>query len=83
MPFDGGMEDPQEEVYTRCHGKICQIKKKHGEMRFKDLVSFNVVMLEKQGKKFQIDHNSLITLLFKARYFLNCDHNSLIVTLII
>lgn len=59
------------------------IKKKHGGMRFKDLASFNLVMLGKQGRKFQIDHNSLITRLFKARYFLNCDHNSLIVTVII
>jgi len=42
-------------------------------MGFKDLASFNVAMLEKQGWRFQTDVDSLVTRLFKAWYFPNCD----------
>ena len=42
-------------------------------MGFKDLTSFNVVMLGKQGWKFQVDNTSLVSRLFKARYFDQCD----------
>jgi len=42
-------------------------------MGFKDLTSFNVAMLGKQGWKFQTHLSILVTRLFKARYFPNCD----------
>lgn len=47
------------------------VRKNHGGMSFKDLTSFNVAMLGKQGCKFQTDHTSLVTRLFKAHYFPN------------
>jgi hypothetical protein len=49
------------------------VHKNFGGMGFKDLTSFNVAMLGKQGWRFQTDPSSLVTQLFKARYFLNSD----------
>jgi len=46
---------------------------KHGGMGFKYFASYNVAMLGKQGYKFQLDRNSLVTRLFKVRHFLNSD----------
>jgi hypothetical protein len=43
--------------------------KNHGGMGFKDLTAFNLAMLGKQGWKLQTDTNSLISRIFKARYF--------------
>jgi hypothetical protein len=43
--------------------------KSHGGMGFKDLTAFNLPMLGKQGWKFQTDTDSLVSRLFKARYF--------------
>jgi len=42
-------------------------------MGFKDLTSFNVAMFGEQGWKFQVDNTSLVSRLFKARYFPQCD----------
>ena len=42
-------------------------------MGFEDLTYFYVAMLGKQGWKFQTDNASLVTCLFKARYFPNRD----------
>jgi hypothetical protein len=44
-----------------------------GGTGFKDLTSFNVAMLGKQGWRFQTDSSSLVCRLFKARYFPNSD----------
>ena len=44
-----------------------------GGMGFKDLTSFNVTMLKKQGWRFQTDSSSLVCRLFKDRYFPNSD----------
>jgi len=49
------------------------VHKFFGGMGLKDLSSFNVAMLGKQGWKFQTDTNSFVTRLFKARYFPNGD----------
>jgi ribonuclease HI len=38
-------------------------------MGFKDLTAFNLAMLGKQGWKFQTDTDSLVSRIFKARYF--------------
>jgi hypothetical protein len=43
--------------------------KNHGGMGFKDLSVFNLAMLGKQGWKFQTDPTSLVSRIFKARYF--------------
>jgi len=42
-------------------------------MGFKDLTCFNVAMSGKQGWRFQNDSSSLVSSLFKARYFPNTD----------
>jgi len=49
------------------------VYKNHGGIGFKDLTSFNVAMLGKQGWKFQTDVDSIVTKLFKVRYFPNND----------
>jgi hypothetical protein len=41
----------------------------HGGMGFKDLTAFKLAMLGKQGWKFQTDTDSLVSCIFKARYF--------------
>jgi hypothetical protein len=38
-------------------------------MGFKDLAAFNVAMLGKQGWKFQTEPDTLVSRVFKARYF--------------
>ena len=43
----------------------------HGGMGFKDLSVFNLAMLGKQGWKFITEADSLVTRIFKARYFPN------------
>ena len=43
--------------------------KSQGGMGFKDLSAFNLAMLGKQGWKFQTEPESLVSHIFKARYF--------------
>lgn len=45
------------------------MRKVHGGMGFKDLSAYNLAMLGKQGWKFQTNPDSMVALLFKARYF--------------
>jgi hypothetical protein len=45
--------------------------KTNGGMGFKDLTAFNLAMLGKQGWKLLTEPNSLVSRLFKARYFPN------------
>lgn len=45
------------------------IHKRYGGMGFKDLAAFNVAMLGKQGWKFQTESDTLVSKVFKARYF--------------
>jgi len=58
------------------------VHKNNGDMGFKDLKYFNISMLHKQWWKLQTDKHSLVSRLFKARYFPNnnyfgsrIDHN--------
>jgi hypothetical protein len=43
--------------------------KTHGGMGFKDLLAFNLAMLGKQAWKFLSEPQSLVSRIFKARYF--------------
>jgi hypothetical protein len=43
--------------------------KSRGGMGFKDLTAFNLAMLAKQGWKFLSEPHSLVTCIFKTRYF--------------
>jgi hypothetical protein len=52
--------------------KLC-IHKNYGGMGFKSLKAFNFAMLGKQAWKMFTDPGALITRLFKAKYFPNCD----------
>ncbi|RHN71289.1 putative reverse transcriptase zinc-binding domain-containing protein [Medicago truncatula] len=45
------------------------IHKIHGGLGFKDLSAFNLAMLGKQGWKFLTEPHSLVSRIFKARYF--------------
>jgi len=45
------------------------VPKVHGGMGFKDLSAFNLAMLGKQGWKFLSEPDSLVSCIFKARYF--------------
>jgi len=49
------------------------VHKNFGGMGFKDLTSFNMAILGRQGWRFQTDLNSLVSCLFKARYFPTSD----------
>jgi hypothetical protein len=45
------------------------VHKNEGGMGFKNLTAFNLAMLSKQGWQLMTNHNSLVSRLFKARYF--------------
>jgi hypothetical protein len=49
------------------------VHKNSGGMGFKDLTAFNLAMLGKQGWKIQSQPDSLVSRLFKARYFPNSN----------
>jgi hypothetical protein len=49
------------------------VHKNNGGMGFKDLIAFNAAMLGKQAWKFITDGNSLVSGLFKSRYFPQSD----------
>jgi hypothetical protein len=50
------------------------VHKNHGGMGFKDLAAFNVAMLGKQGWQLQIESDSLVSRIFKARYYPNSSY---------
>jgi hypothetical protein len=47
--------------------------KKDGSMSFKNLSVFNVAMLGKQGCRIMTNPNTLISRLYKAKYYPHCD----------
>lgn len=48
--------------------------KVHGGMSFKDLSAFKLAMPDKQGWKFQTQPQSLVSRIFKSRYFPSCSY---------
>jgi len=60
----------QREINWLSWEKLSMHKTNEG-MGFEDLTTFNLAMLGKQGWKFLTEPNSLVSRLFKARYFLN------------
>jgi hypothetical protein len=49
------------------------VSKDYGGIGFKNLQAFNLALLGKQAWNLVTKSESLITKLFKARYFPNCD----------
>ncbi|CAN1729936.1 LINE-1 reverse transcriptase homolog [Linum perenne] len=49
------------------------VKKRNGGLGFKDLHAFNLAMVGKQGWKLMMDQDSLVTKIFKAKYFPKVD----------
>lgn len=50
-----------------------------GDMRFKNLSSFNYTMLGKQACSVMTNPENLVTILYKAKYFLKCDFLDLVI----
>jgi hypothetical protein len=50
------------------------VHKNDGAMGFKDLTTFNVAMLGKQGWQLQTNSESLVSKIFKARYYPNSTY---------
>ena len=69
----GGDKLGRKEKYTRKIGVFLTLPKKEGGMGFKDLRSFNLAMLAKQGWRWLQDKSFLLNSCFKAKYFPRCD----------
>ena len=52
--------------------KMC-VPKSYGGLGFKLLKPFNLALLAKQGRGLQLANNSLVYIVFQARYFKICD----------
>jgi len=49
------------------------VHKIHGGMRFKEPIDFNLFLLGKQGRNLQLKPYSLVSHLFKGRYYPRCN----------
>jgi hypothetical protein len=62
------MGEPTIVAYIGCLGERFSMHKNYGGMGFKDLTTFNLAILGKQGWNFQTELNYLDSRIFKARY---------------
>ena len=70
--FWWGQVGEERKIHWKNWGFLT-LPKKEGRMGFKDLRSFNLAILAKQGWRLLQDKSSLLYSYFKAKYFLRCD----------
>ena len=70
--FWWGQKDEERKMAWISWEKLC-IPKMEGDMGFRDLKTFNLALLAKQGWRIQQNPNSLVHKVFKAKYFAGCS----------
>ena len=70
--FWWGMKDGKNKMAWLSWEKMCAPKEKGG-LGFQDLIAFNLALLAKQGWHLQMNPNSLVHQVLKARYFPQTD----------
>ncbi|KAL6223339.1 hypothetical protein ACLB2K_006726 [Fragaria x ananassa] len=63
-----GDSETKKKIHWQSWEKLC-LTKEEGGMGFKNLYAYNLALLAKQGWRFMCQPNSLVTRVFKARYF--------------
>ena len=70
--FWQGQSNGKQKMAWLSWEKMCT-PKKDGGLGFRDLKTFNLALLSKQGQHLQTNTHSLVHRVLKARYFPNCD----------
>ncbi|XP_075649368.1 putative mitochondrial protein AtMg00310 [Castanea sativa] len=70
--FWWGQLKDEKKLAWMSWGKMC-LPKERGGMGFRDLKTFNLALLAKQGWRLQANSSSLFSRVYKAKYFPRCD----------
>jgi hypothetical protein len=70
--FWWGDHDKKNKAHWVRWNKLCLLKTSGG-LGFRDLKTFNLVLLEKQGWRLLQQQHSLVFQVLKAKYFPQCD----------
>ncbi|XP_062028960.1 uncharacterized protein LOC133744958 [Rosa rugosa] len=66
--FWWGSTEDKRKIHWKAWGSLCH-PKEEGGLSFRSLTEFNMAMLAKQAWRIANDHESLIAIVYKARYF--------------